>query len=141
MAAPFLAQQQALLDAAQPGESIPVIARYEPSYQPPRFRKAAMVAGADMAGVQRLRRAQRREELVRTLRDSAAGDTQELLREAQSAGATHVRQLWLSHSIALRASRELVWKLIADPRVLEVHLDGVVTAPPPKAATTWTLVR
>ncbi|MDE2219100.1 MAG: S8 family serine peptidase [Gammaproteobacteria bacterium] len=132
------AELQAVLDAAQPGESIPVIARYEPSYQPPRFRKAAVAEGEDMASVQRLRRAQRREQLVRTLRDSAAGDSRDLVREAQSAGATHVRQLWLSHSIALRASRELVWKLIADPGVLEVHLDGVVTAPPPKAALAGT---
>ncbi|MBS0387506.1 MAG: S8 family serine peptidase [Proteobacteria bacterium] len=125
---------QAALDAAAPGESIPVIVRYEPSFQPPRFRKAAVAAGEDAGGAQRVRRAVRREQLLRTLRDSAAGDSQDLVREAQSAGASHVRQLWLSHSIALRASRELVWKLIADPRVLEVHLDGVVTVPPPKAA-------
>ncbi len=132
------AELQAVLDAAQPGESIPVIARYEPSYRPGRFRKAPVLAGEDAAGAQRLRRQVRREELIRGLREGAASDSQGIVRDAQSAGATHIRQLWLSNSVALRGNRELVWKLIADPRVLEVHLDGVVTTPTPKAAVSGT---
>ncbi len=132
------AELQALLDTAQPGDSIPVIARYEPSYRPLRFRKARVPDGGDAASVQRQRRQLRREEVIRGLREAATGDSQGIVRDAQSAGATHVRQLWLSNSVALRGNREMVWKLIADPRVLEVHLDGVVTAPAPKAAVAAT---
>jgi bacillopeptidase F len=127
---------QAALDTAQPTDELAVIATYHSSFQLRNFRKLAYEAGGeDLETVNEVRRVRRRE-LIEGLRKSARDDASPIVDLVREKGARGVRMLWLSNSIALRANRELIWKLLADPRIGQVRLDEVVVAPIAMAGTT-----
>jgi len=127
---------QAALDAARPADEIAVIVSYRGKFRPRYFRKPTYEDGSeDLARVAELRRAHRRE-IIEGLRQAAAVSGSPVIQFARAKGARSVRTLWLSNAIALRANREVIWQLLADPRVAQVRLDQVVEAPMPMAAAT-----
>lgn len=125
---------QAVLDAAGPADEIAVIVTYQGAYRPRSFRKLAVELGGEDPERVRLNRLQRRRDIIRQLRNSAATQGAPIVAMAQQGGGRELRDLWLSNSIALRGNRELVWQLLASPAVAQVRLDQVVAAPFPMAA-------
>lgn len=130
------AELQAVLDAAAPEDDIAVIVTYADGYRPPAFRKLAHVLGGDDPGVVRKARRQKRREILNRLRQSAAERATPIYALAERLGGHDLRNLWMSNSVALRGTRELVWQLLASPEVLRVRLDGVLSAPTPMAGAT-----
>lgn len=127
---------QAALDAAHPSDELAVIVSYRSRFRPRTFRKLAYEEGGeDLATVAEERRMRRRD-IIRGLRKAAQDDGSPIVDLARTKGARAVRVLWLSNSIALRANREAIWQLIADPRVSQVRLDEVVFAPVPMSGPT-----
>ena len=130
------AELQAVLDAAHPSDEIAVIVSYRGKFRPRHFRKLTYEEGGeDLASVAEARRVRRRE-IIEGLRQSAASEGAPIVEFARGKGARSVRVLWLSNSIALRATREVIWQLLADPRVAQVRLDQIVEAPLPMAGPT-----
>ena len=135
-AGPGSVELQAALDAASPSDELAIIVTYRSQFRLQAFRKLAYdKGGEDLATVASDRR-ERRRAIISGLRQSAKADGAPLLELVQGRGAHAVRVLWMSNSIALRASRDLVWQLIADPRVTQVRLDQVLSAPTPMAGLT-----
>jgi bacillopeptidase F len=124
---------QAVLDAAGPRDEIAVIVSYQGGYRPGSFRKLAFERGGEDPAAVRRYRLQKRREIVRQLRKSAATQGAAIVAMAQRMGGTEVRDLWLSNAIALRGNRELIWQLLASPAVAQVRLDQVFAAPFPMA--------
>jgi len=124
---------QAALDAAGPADEIAVIVTYPDGYRPRSFRKLSYEEGGEDAEVVRQDRRQRRRDIINKFRGSAAARAAPIVALARKKGGHDVRDLWLSHSVALRGNRELIWELIASPAVAQVRLDRIVAAPFPMA--------
>jgi len=127
------AELQAALDAAHPSDELAIIASYHSTFRLRHFRKLAYEDGGEEFATVAEQRRLRRSDIIRGLRQSAEDDGSPIVELARAKGARAVRVLWLSNSIALRANREVIWQLIADPRVDQVRLDEVVSAPVPMA--------
>jgi len=128
-AANSMVELQSALDAALPADEIAVIVSYQPNFRPARYRKAVENGEIESAAVQSDARHTRRRQIIRALRNSAAQGSAPIIELARAGAASEVHHLWLGNAVALHGTRELIWRLLAEPRVLEVHLDGVFSAP------------
>jgi bacillopeptidase F len=124
---------QAVLDTASPDDEFAVIVTYRDGYRPRAFRKLTYEQGGEDPEVVHKVRRERRRQMIRQLRESAATHAAPIVEMAHRMGGQDVRNLWLSNSVALRGNRELLWQLMANPAVAEVRLDEVVQAPIPMA--------
>ncbi len=133
VAAPGSAELQAALDGAHPAEDIAVIVTYKGQFRPRQLRKLLADQGGDDPAIVGERRRAHRRAIIDGLRQSGDRHGAPIADLARGKGARGVRLLWLSNAVALRARREVIWELLADPRVAEVRLDRVVVAPVPMA--------
>ena len=74
-------------------------------------------------------RAVRRREVVRRLRLSGETAGASIVAAAHAANAQDVQLLWISNSVAMRASPALIGELAADPLVTQIRLDEIMLAP------------
>ena len=124
---------QAALDAAHPAEELAVIVTYRGQFKPRQLRKLLAEEGGDNAAVVGERRRAHRRAIIEGLRRSADQQGEPIATVARGKGARSIRVLWVTNAVALRARREVIWELLADPRVADVRLDQVVAAPVPMA--------
>ena len=124
---------QTALDAAHPADEIAVIVTYRGQFKPRHLRKLLAEEGGDNPAVVVERRRAHRREIIEGLLRSAGQQGEPIAAAARSKGARSIRVLWVSNAVALRARREVIWELLADPRVAEVRLDQVLAAPVPMA--------
>ena len=124
---------QAVLEAAGPDDDIAVIVSYADGYRPQAFRKLRVDQGGDDPEIVRKSRRLLRRNLIRQLRDSAEIHAEPIVELARQQGGHDIRNLWLSNSVALRGSRELILQLLASPAVAHVRLDAWLAAPTPTA--------
>jgi subtilisin family serine protease len=85
----------------------------------------------------------RRDALVKALRDRATNSQGELRRFLQEQGGRDIQSLWIINALACRIKPELLERIAAHPGVEEVRPDDTITSPPfqPQAAATpeWNL--
>ena len=115
----------AALASARPTDEIPVIVSYRASASPQALRKS-------LAG--ETRQARRREVAMR-LKQAAAIEGLDVVERARAGGARRIRDLWISNAVALRATPDLLRRLLDDPGVSQVRLDRQIDAPIPMIGT------
>ena len=108
------------LDVARPADELAIIVTYRSDVNANGVRRA-------LSG--RKGGAWRRAEVLRQMREQGDTDAQPLVDLVRERGAADVKVLWITNAIALRAKPGLVGELLADPRVVNVRLDGFVDAP------------
>lgn len=113
------AELKAAMDAAIPGESVAVIVSFRSKTTARMLRKS--LADDD--------RATRRRDTVAELEAAAESDADSIISTARSMGATDLRVLWVTSAVSMRASRQLIDALLADPAVIQIRPDGQLLAP------------
>lgn len=108
------------LATAGSSDELPVIVSYRTTRNP-------AAVGASTPG--RRGTVAHRSRVLRALQSAGEADGQPLADLARARGARDVQLLWIADAIAMKARPQLVGELLADDRVLQVRLDGVVDAP------------
>ena len=112
----------AALEGRGPDEPVAVIVRMKGAPDPHGF------TASDPA--------QRRADMVRALKASAARDEARLRPALESAGGRNVRSLWLIHGVSLSLPAAAVEQLARRSDVESISLDGTLKAPGAAAAST-----
>ena len=113
------AELKAAMDTADPGEPVAIIVSFRSKTTARTLRKS--LADDD--------RATRRRDTVAELEAAAESDADSIISTARSMGATDLRVLWVTSAVAMRASRQLIEALLADPAVIQIRPDGQLLAP------------
>jgi serine protease AprX len=71
----------------------------------------------------------RRHDVVQRLLNQSAAGKASIVSEAQAAGATNLRVLWIANSVSMNATPALIQTLSANPQVEQIRVDGVLAAP------------
>ncbi len=111
---------QAVLSAAAPDETVPVIIRLSEQI--------------NVNAYQHLPKKERRRQLVQELKASSGRSQKELRQLLQQAGIRKVTDLWHINALAIDADPALIAIIAARPEVASVSLDGLVALPPVQPA-------
>jgi bacillopeptidase F len=114
-----------VLDTALPNQELPIIVGYRGKNDASRLRRT-LDARYDL---------DRRRTVAASLKYQGGLDSADLAAKAARLGAVDVRPLWLINSLAMSATPSVIEELLADDRVVQVRLDGVLESPLSMAAT------
>lgn len=109
-------QLQTAMDAAEPGDKLPVIIN--------------LVGGADLAALRGLDRTAKRVQLVTDLKATAAAAQAPIIAALQRRGISAVRSLWAINAVAANLPVGAINGLSNNPKVESIRLDIEMQAPP-----------
>ena len=110
---------RALLEGSEADARIPVIVRYRAATDGTRLR-------AELADETH---EQRRRSVPRRLRMEAGIRAAAIIDQARQGGAQEIQPLWIANAVSLQASPALLLALAANPEVLDIRPDAVLSAP------------
>ena len=119
-AADISPQLQAAIDAAEPGDKLPVIIN--------------LVGDIDFAALEGLERAQKRSKLVHDLKANAAKAQESIIDALQARGISNARSLWAINALATDLPVGAINGLSNNPKIESIHLDGIILQAKPADA-------
>lgn len=119
-AADISPQLQAAMDAAEPGDKLPVIIN--------------LVGDIDFAALKGLDRAQKRSKLVHDLKANAAKAQEPIIDALQARGISKARSLWAINALAADLPVGAINGLSNNPKIESIHLDEIILQAKPENA-------